>query len=267
MRTVTTKIDISYEGNSLPIKDNKIDRDQVKIMCDEGQFNSNGHFDSEKLQRRLEKYLNLNFIANKIKRTILWEMQAPDGGKHWLFGEVHYNTLLSKFPKSSQLFVAIEQAAVFMPEVEKGYNHPNNTDDRTVSSLIEEKVRKREAKIVELDDRNTRKKYWEKWDRARNKNKNQSISEMLDECDIALQYCRTYLCGDLLGFTKLQKRHDPHFRIITDCRNKMWVKKVVKHCNKNERCLICCGVGHVIEDENSLVSLLKNEGYNFTRVD
>ena len=227
---------------------------------------------TKKKKLRISTVAAIELLKNSnIKRTILWEIQAPDGSKHWLLGEKHNrckDNPLSYFPKNSQLFAAIKKATVFMTEVTSSCDYDDdNTHNLTISGKIDAIGRKRNVKIVELDSRIARVKHLDEWIEAKIKNKSLPSERGLYLYDLLLKQNVSYLLGNLTLITKLQKKLDPDFRIITDRRNKMWARKIVKHCNKNERCLIYCGVGHVIKDSKSLVSLLKKKGFIFKRVD
>lgn len=264
-RITITEIDLNYKNNLL-IRDGKIDRYKVKKMCDDGEFNDrNGHFASIKLQCRLARDLRLKFISSKIERTIMWKMQSPNGNKHWLFGEIHYKILLSNLPNNSQLHGAIEQATVFMPEVVNNCDHDSNTRDLTISGQIDSKGKKRKVEIIELDS-DIREELEKEWNEDKNQNKDLSLGQVLNKYDTKLKLECAYLDGNLSKFTELLKEFSPDFRSMTDRRNKIWLEKIVEQCDKDERCLVYPGVGHVIEDKNSLVSLLKNKGYTFKRV-
>lgn len=47
----------------------------------------------------------------------------------------------------------------------------------------------------------------------------------------------------------------------TVVRNKRWVKIIEKTCKDKDGCLIYSGYAHVIEAEGSLISLLRERGF------
>lgn len=273
------------------IKDGKIDRMMVLFVMKGGLFKDDkGNFSSQRFIKFLNDLADVPYHG-KVKRAIMWRVYAPDGSQHWIFGTQHRLYPLENYPSNSQLFTATEQATIYMPEItiettvrmfgldpskpnhKQAIEQLNKMLDKRINALGKSKNKK----IIEMDDFLTADKHSKEWQKAREsaektthrgfKDSKEFLDYQFNKFDLYLQKNQAYIDGDIDKYTQLSKQADPYWSIITDRRNKMWLKKIVEHCHGDERCFIYAGVNHFINDAGSLTALLRGKGFNIERVD
>ena len=255
--------------------------DKLVQLIATGAFNSNDTLDMQKIKAVLDQAASFP-LHGEIKRTFMWEVTAPNGKKHWIFAEKHVEYPLSQLPATSQLFIAIEQATVFMPEStieaaldfwQTDFDDPRIQElNKMISGQITVRGKQRAAKIIELDDVSDANKLKDEKRKASQSTRN-LISEVelalyFKASDLLLQQNYAYMEGDLTTLTEISEQVNVFGNdIILVRRNIAWVKKIIAQCQQGESCLIYPGVGHLFDNNTSLVALLRKEGYIVRRVD
>ena len=267
------------------IKNHRIDRNKFVQLMTTGAFSDSNGLDMQKMKAALDQVVSFP-LQGRIERTFMWEVTAPDGNKHWLFAEMHVEYPLAQLPATSQLLTAIKQATVFMPEVTLATSLDFYQADRNdphaqaiiamrqkfISEQITNQAEQRAAKIIELDDMSTLLKYHQEWQKASQNitaviNEDDQLAFYLDKVDLLLQQNYAYMEGDLITLTEVIQQLDPYHHIKIDRRNIAWVEKIIAQCQQGESCLIYPGIGHVLDNDTSLIALLRKEGYTVQRAD
>ena len=259
------------------------------------------------LERMTKDWQNLVSAMTRLpystgmKKPLLWEVTAPDGGRHWIVATVHHPMNLSTLPQDSQLFDVVDKATIFMPEyfglpalkeradkLKKMKRYDTAKKIERVIEMLEchfdnsltNYGKRRGKRIVHLEEDaalvERQKRSASKLDAMTRQALLKGLSEAkkikyyLDYSDLTFRSNQAFVDGNLAEMSKLVNEKFSLLSIgayrssVWDyavVRNKRWVKVIEKTCKDKDGCLIYPGYGHVIEAEGSLISLLRERGF------
>lgn len=236
-----------------------------------------------------------------IKKPLLWEAIAPDGGRHWIVAIVHRPVNLSALSKDSQLFDVVDKATIFMPEyfgipalkeradnVKKmGHYDKAKKLERAIEMLerqfdnsLSNYGKRRGKRIVHLDEDIKR---VEQEMRSASKmdaivrqailkglSEQEKIKYYLAYSDLTFRSNQAFVDGNLAEMSKVLDEkyssisvgdYKSNVAAYNVVRNERWVEVIERTCKDNNKCLIYSGYGHLTETEGSLISLLKERGF------
>lgn len=229
-----------------------------------------------------------------MKKPLLWEVTAPDGSRHWIVATAHHPMNLSTLPQDSQLFDVVDKATIFMPEFfglpalkeradklkkMKSYDTAKKIEraiemlERQFDNSLTTYGKRRGKRIVHLDEdavlveREMRSA--SKLDAIVRQAMLQGLSEAekikyyLDYSELTFRSNQAFVDGNLAEMSKLVNERFSSLSVgaYTVVRNKRWVKIIEKTCKDKDGCLIYSGYAHVIEAKDSLISLLRERGF------